>query len=60
MTQNTNQKHNIYLNTNSLYGNAMSKFLTTAGFEWRDPKQCNMIKYTDWQQFKFLCIFKKC
>ena len=27
MTQNTNQKHIIYLNTNSLYGNAMSKLL---------------------------------
>ena len=46
MTQNTNQKHIIYLNTNSLYGNTMSKFLTTGGFEWRDPKQYDMIKYT--------------
>ena len=24
----------------------MSKFLTTGGFEWRDPKQYDMIKYT--------------
>ena len=30
--------HIIYLDTNSLYGYAMSKFLPTSGFKWIDPK----------------------
>ena len=30
-------KHIIYLDTNNLYGHAMSKFLPTSGFKWTDP-----------------------
>ena len=39
-------KHIINLDTNNLYGYAMSKFLPTSGFKWIDPKECNLNKYT--------------
>ena len=35
-------KHIIYLDRNNLYGYAMSKFLTTGGFEWIDPKEFDL------------------
>ena len=38
-------KH-IYLDTNDLYGYAMSKFLPTNGFKWIDPKEFDLNKYT--------------
>ena len=39
-------KHIIYLDANNLYGYAMSKFLATSGFKWRDPKEFDRNKYT--------------
>ena len=38
-------KHIIYLNANKLYGYAMSKFLPTSGFSWKDPKESDLNKY---------------
>ena len=32
-------KHIIYLDTNNLYGYAMSKFFATSGFKWIDHKK---------------------
>ena len=40
-------KHIIYLNTNNLYGYAMSKFLPTIGFKCIDPKEFDFNKYTN-------------
>ena len=34
------------LDTNNLYGNAMSKFLPTNGFRWIDLKEFDLNKYT--------------
>ena len=39
-------KYIIYLDTNNLYGYAMSKFLPTSGFKWIDPKEFDLNKYT--------------
>ena len=39
-------KHIIYLDTNNLYGYAMSKFLPTSGFKWIDPKEFDLNKYS--------------
>ena len=39
-------KHIIYLDTNNLYGYAMSKFLPTDGIKLIDPKELNLNKYT--------------
>ena len=39
-------KHIIYLDTNNLYGYAISKFLPTSGFKWVDPKEFDLNKYT--------------
>ena len=39
-------KHIIYLDTNNLYGYAISKFLPTSGFKWIDPKEFDLNKYT--------------
>ena len=39
-------KHVIYLDTNILYGYALSKFLPTSGFKWIDPKKFDLNKYT--------------
>ena len=36
----------IYVNTNNLYGYAMSKFFTTSGFKWIDTKEFNLNKST--------------
>ena len=36
----------FFLDENSLYGNAMSKFLPTSGFKWIDPKEFDLNKYT--------------
>ena len=35
-------KHIIYLDKNTLYGYAMSKFLPTRGFKWLDPKEFDL------------------
>ena len=35
-------KHTIYLETNNLYGYAVSKVLPTSGFKWIDPKEFNL------------------
>ena len=43
---NQESKHIIYLDANSLYGYAMSKFLPTIGFEWSYPKEFDLNKYT--------------
>ena len=39
-------KHIIYLDANSLYGYAMSKFPLTSGFKWIDPEEFDFNKYT--------------
>ena len=39
-------KHIIYLDRNNLYGFAMSKFVTTGGFEWIDPKEFDLNGYS--------------
>ena len=39
-------KHIIYLDTNNLYGYAISKFLPTTEFKWIDPKEFDLNKYT--------------
>ena len=39
-------KHIIYLDTNNLYGYAVSTFLPTSGFKWIDPKEFNVNKWT--------------
>ena len=39
-------KHFIYLDTNNLFGYAMSKFLPTSGFKWVDPKRFELNKYS--------------
>ena len=39
-------RHNIYLDANSLYGYAMSKFLPTNEFKWIDLKEFELNKYT--------------
>ena len=39
-------KQVIYLDTNNLYGYAMSKFFPTSGFKWIDPKEFDLNKYT--------------
>ena len=36
----------IYLNANTLYSYAISKFLPTSGFKWIDPKKFDLSKYT--------------
>ena len=41
-----NKKQNIYLDTNNLYGYAMSKLLQTSGFKYIDPKEFDLNKYT--------------
>ena len=38
-------KHIIYLDANSLYDYAMSKFLPKIGFKWIDPKEFGLNKY---------------
>ena len=43
MTQNKNQNI-LYTQTRILY--AMSKFLSTSGFKWVDPKEFDLNKYT--------------
>ena len=36
----------IYLEANSLYVNAVSKFLPASGFKWIDTKELDLNKYT--------------
>ena len=38
-------KHIIYLDANNLDDYAMSRFLTTIGFKWIDPKEFDLNKY---------------
>ena len=45
MIQSKNQDI-MYLNANNLHGYAMSKFLPTSRFKWKDPKEFNLNKYT--------------
>ena len=39
-------KHIIYVDANNVYSYAMSKFLSTNGFVWIDPKEFEYKKYT--------------
>ena len=39
-------KRIIYLDSNNLYGYAMSKFLLTSGFKWIDSKEIHLNKFT--------------
>ena len=39
-------KYIIYLDANNLYIYAMSKFLSTNGFKWTNPKESDVNKYT--------------
>ena len=39
-------KYKIFLDTNNLYGYAMSNFFPTSGFKWIDPKKFNLNEYT--------------
>ena len=39
-------KHIMYLDTNTSYGYATSKFLPTSSFKWIDPKEFDLNKYT--------------
>ena len=39
-------QHIINFNANNLYVYAVSKFLQTSGFNWMDPKQFELNKYT--------------
>ena len=39
-------KHTTYLDANSLYGYAISKSLPTSGFNWIDPKEFDLNKYS--------------
>ena len=45
MIQSKNQDI-MYLNANNFHGYAMSKFLSTSRFKWKDPKEFNLNKYT--------------
>ena len=38
-------KHIRYLDTNNLYGYAISKFIARCGFRWVDPKNFDSNKY---------------
>ena len=49
-------KYIIYLDTNNLYGYAMSKFLPTSGFKWIDPKEFDLNKYTS--NSSKVCVLK--
>ena len=40
-------KHIIYLDTNSLYGYEVSRFLPPNGFKWIDPKEFYLNKYAN-------------
>ena len=39
------QSKHIYIDENNLYGYAMSKFLSTSGFKWIDPKEFDLNNY---------------
>ena len=39
-------KHIVYSDANNLYGYVMSKFLPTSGFEWIDPTEFDLNKYS--------------
>ena len=41
-------KYVIYLDGNNLYGYTMSKFLSTSGFKWINPKEFNSNKYSSY------------
>ena len=38
-------EHIIYFDANNLYGYAMSKFLPTSEFKWKDPKEFDLNQY---------------
>ena len=39
-------KHIIYLGANNLYRYVMSKFFSTSGFKWINPKELELNKHT--------------
>ena len=39
-------KHIVYLDTNNLYGYAMSKLLSASGFTWIEPMEFDLNKCT--------------
>ena len=51
-------KHIIYLDSNNLYGYAMSKFLLTSEFKWKDPKEFDLNKYTSKYNSSKRCVFE--
>ena len=38
-------KYSTYLDVNNLHGHAMSKFLSTSGFKWIDPKESDLNRH---------------
>ena len=54
--RNQKSKHFIYLDSNNLYGCAMSKFLPTNGFKWIDPKEIDLNKDTSTSPKE--CVFE--
>ena len=45
--QKQESKHITCLDANTLYGYAISKFLSTSGYKWIDPKEFDLKKYTN-------------
>ena len=43
-------KYIVYLDTNNLYGLAMSQYLPTGGFKWMTEKQINKIDLTKYRE----------
>ena len=44
---NQESKRVIYIDGNNLHGYVMSKFLSTSGFKWIDPKEFDLNKYAN-------------
>ena len=50
--------HIIYLDSNNLYCYAMSKFLLTSEFKWKDPKEFDLNKYNSKYNSSKGCVFE--